>query len=229
MGISPGAILKGLGQVGTLSQLLQGARKSSGIFFRNAKNVLISPWSKFAAKTDANEWVKVAKLAAGTGLAVWSTGQGLRTYHDARGVLNQTRNRDGSVVWSGAQTALYTASAALPALGMLMPGSGFGLLMKAAPIAALLPAVTGWAMDQVQAFATADLNHPLANFFRIGFDNHFIENYDKGDPAAMGRSKLLPIWYRTVKPMDKKFLKNFGIDFNVTEFETFNQKGRVVA
>ena len=115
---------------------------------------------------------------------------------------------------------------ALPAAAMLMPGAGgIFALAKVAPLAAVVPAALGWSMDQVQSLATADMNHPLANLFRVGFDSYFIDNYDKNDPAIAGRSKAMPIWYRYVRPLDKWVAKKlFGVDFRVSEFNSFTPK-----
>jgi hypothetical protein len=215
--VNPAKILNALGSIGGLGQLTRNAKSAAGLIFGQAKNVLASPWSKFNADTDYNQWIKIAKIGTGVAGGTWSAAQFLRTHHDARSVLHHTNNLDGSYVWSRAQSVLFAASAALPVAGMLLPG-GIRNLIKAAPLVAAIPTATGWTMDMIQSAALADFRHPLARFFQLGYDSYFINNYNSKNPALAGKSKGLPLWYKYVKPLDSKFLGMFGIDYKGKEF-----------
>lgn len=213
-------LLSSLQGAGTLGTLTEGGMRLGGKFLVQAKNILLSPWSKFSANTDADSMVKLAKIGGGALLGVWSASNGLRAYEEGRAAFHNTGNNEGSSVYSGIQATLFGASALLPTLAMLAPGAlGLGLAVQSLPVLAAIPGALALGMDHFQGLATADENHGLAKLGQMGMSNWLIETKAKDNSVLMSRSKLLPWWYRNVRALDEKVMHTLGYkDFKRSQY-----------
>ncbi len=177
------------------------------------KSVLLGSWDGLQKDNPVHDTVKLLKLGLGGLGGLWTGSTMVRNYEEGRAVMSMSGNKDGSIVWSGAQALLQAFSTGLTVGGMLMPNGPARWIMKNIPSVAVIPSLGALAMDHFQSICTCTNKHFLGKMAQFGMSNWMINFKTSESPGTAFRSTLFPWWSRNIRTLDEKFLQAVGLNF----------------
>jgi hypothetical protein len=174
-----------------------------------AKNVLSTRWSTLDPNSEQGASLRLAKLGGGALFSVWAAANAMGSFEKSRAAYHNTGNADGSIVFSGLQSAGYLISSVMPALAIIAPGP-IRTLMQNSPLIGVVPGLLALAGTHFQGICTCDATHPLARIAQAGQGNWLLAQNKKEDPIFHNRSTAMPWWYRNVRSLDEKVMHAIG-------------------
>lgn len=189
-------------------KMLKGGGASAKDLLGKAWKVIGTPWNMLPAGEEAN-LVRSMKIG-GCGLfGFWAAANALRSFTKASDIMHLQGDVEGSIVWSGAQGALYGLSGIISASALLLQKGPTAWLMKTVPIAGLLPGVVALGMEHFETLAIS-INHPLTKLTQFGKGNFLLMDEDYRNPGSVFRSVFYPWWEHSVRGFDEKFFHAIG-------------------